>query len=78
MLNELDKLYTDFLAHGFDPARQEWQQRCNASGRHVTVSEAGTEVVGGIFAGIDEDGALLVQTSNGRIERVLSGDVTVI
>jgi biotin-(acetyl-CoA carboxylase) ligase len=31
-----------------------------------------------MFAGIDEDGALLLQTGEGRIERILSGDVRVI
>jgi BirA family biotin operon repressor/biotin-[acetyl-CoA-carboxylase] ligase len=78
MLNELDKLYADFLAFGFAPVREEWQQRCNANGRHVAVSDAGVKVVSGMFAGIDEDGALLVQTGEGGIERVLSGDVRVI
>lgn len=78
MLNELDRLYTDFLASGFAPVRQEWQQRCNANGRSVAVSDAGADVVSGMFAGIDEDGALLVQTGEGRIERILSGDVRVI
>jgi BirA family biotin operon repressor/biotin-[acetyl-CoA-carboxylase] ligase len=78
MLNELDKLYTDFLAFGFAPVRHEWQQRCNADGRQVAVSDAGADVVSGMFAGIDEDGALRVQTSEGGIERILSGDVRVI
>jgi BirA family biotin operon repressor/biotin-[acetyl-CoA-carboxylase] ligase len=78
ILNELDKLYTDFLASGFAPVRREWQQRCNANGRSVVVSDAGTGVVSGMFAGIDEDGALLVKIGEGRIERILSGDVRVI
>ena len=78
MLNELDKLYTDFLTFGFAPVREEWQQRCNAGGRHVAVSDAGVDVVSGMFKGIDEDGALLLQTGKGGIERILSGDVRVI
>lgn len=78
MLNELDKLYGDFLTFGFGPARQEWQQRCNANGRKVAVSDSGTDVARGMFAGIDEDGALLVKTATGGIERILSGDVKVI
>lgn len=78
LLNELDRLYADFLAHGFAPVREEWQTRCNARGREVVVSDAGAEVVRGVFGGIDADGALLVQRPDNRVERILSGDVKVI
>lgn len=78
MLNELDGLYADFVAHGFDPVREEWRSRCNARGREVVVSDAGSEVVRGMFNGIDGDGALLVRLPDGRIERILSGDVKVL
>ena len=78
MLNELDRLYADFTRHGFGPVRDEWQVRCNANGRELVVSDAGQEVVRGMFSGIDGDGALLVRLPDGRVERILSGDVRVI
>ena len=78
MLGELDRLYTDFLQHGFGPVRDEWQQRCNANGREVIVSDAGVDTVRGMFHGIDGDGALLVRFSDGMVERILSGDVRVV
>jgi BirA family biotin operon repressor/biotin-[acetyl-CoA-carboxylase] ligase len=78
MLNELDRLYAGFLADGFDPVRDEWQQRCNAHGREVSVSDGGSEIMSGTFAGIDGDGAMLVRLPGGTVERILSGDVRVI
>jgi BirA family biotin operon repressor/biotin-[acetyl-CoA-carboxylase] ligase len=78
MLGELDRLYTDFLHHGFGPVRDEWQQRCNANGREVVVSEADVETVRGMFHGIDGDGALLLRFPDGTVERILSGDVRVV
>jgi BirA family biotin operon repressor/biotin-[acetyl-CoA-carboxylase] ligase len=78
MLNELDRLYRDFLAHGFGPVREEWQRRCNASGRQVLVSDSGTECTGGCFIGIDSDGALLLRSEDGRVHRITCGDVRVI
>lgn len=75
MLNELDKLYADFLLHGFAPVREEWQKRCNANGRRVLVSDAGAERISGIFAGIDGDGALLLRSDDGTVERIVNGDV---
>ena len=78
MLNELDRLYTDFLAHGFGPVREEWLQRCNANGRQVLVSDSGTECTGGLFIGIDLDGALLLRSNDNILQRITCGDVRVI
>jgi BirA family biotin operon repressor/biotin-[acetyl-CoA-carboxylase] ligase len=78
MLNELDALYRDFLTHGFEPVRQEWQQRSLANGRTVAVTDGGQELLCGAFAGIDENGAMLVRLDNGTIERIYSGDVRVL
>lgn len=78
MLNELDRLYGDFLLYGFDPVRDEWQLRCNANGHEVSVSDGGAETLRGMFNGIDGDGAMLVRLPSGMVERILSGDVRVI
>lgn len=78
MLNELDRLYAEFLEHGFGPVREEWQQRCNASGRRVFVSDSGTECTSGRFIGIDSDGALLLRSDDDRLHRITCGDVRVI
>ena len=78
MLGELDRLYAGFLRHGFSQVREEWQQRCNARGREVVVSDGDLETVRGMFDGIDGDGALLVRLTDGSAERVLCGDVRVI
>jgi BirA family biotin operon repressor/biotin-[acetyl-CoA-carboxylase] ligase len=78
MLKELDRLYSDFLARGFGPVREEWQQRCNANGRQVIVSDSGSDCSGGMFAGIDVDGALLLRSEDMVLHRITCGDVRVI
>ena len=78
MLNELDRLYSDFLTHGFAPVREEWQQRCNARGRRILVTDSGTECTAGMFAGIESDGALLLQTDDGQLQRITCGDVRIL
>jgi BirA family biotin operon repressor/biotin-[acetyl-CoA-carboxylase] ligase len=78
MLNELDRLYADFRTHGFGPVREEWQRRCNAHGRELSISDGGSEIVRGMFAGIDGSGALLVRGTDGTISKILSGDVRVL
>ncbi len=78
MLNELDRLYGDFLAHGFGPVREEWQRRCNANGHKVFVSDSGTECTGGKFVGIDSDGAMLLRSEDNIVHRITCGDVRII
>lgn len=78
MLNELDTLYTEFLAHGFEPVRLEWQQRSLANNRQVEVTDGGQERLCGAFSGIDESGAMLVRLENGTTTRIYSGDVRVL
>ncbi len=78
MLRELDRLYVDFQQNGFGPVREEWQRRCNASGRQVIVSDSGTECTGGRFIGIDSDGAMLLRSDDDKLHRITCGDVRVI
>lgn len=77
LLQQLDKEYARFLQEGFGPVREEWAHYCNAFGREVQV-DLGLTRVQGPFAGIDQDGALLLRLPDGSHERILSGDVTVL
>ncbi len=60
-------------AEGFAPLRAAWLERAHGLGRPVEVRlEAGTEA--GVFAGIDDDGALALD-QGGRRRRIMAGDV---
>jgi BirA family biotin operon repressor/biotin-[acetyl-CoA-carboxylase] ligase len=78
LLNELDRLYDDFLKFGFGPVREEWQQRSTACGRQVHVIDSGTECTSGRCIGIDSDGALLLRSEDDVLFRITSGDVRII
>lgn len=77
LLTHLHAMYTDFKINGFDRIRHEWSCRCNAYGKKVRV-DSGAAVISGDFLGIDHDGAMLTRLENGNVERIMSGDVTVI
>jgi BirA family biotin operon repressor/biotin-[acetyl-CoA-carboxylase] ligase len=53
----------------------EWLDRLVTIGQPVTVS-AGSGKIEGTAVGVDPDGALLVRRSDGQLQRVLAGDVT--
>jgi len=77
LLEALDLLYGAYLEHGYGPVREEWLARCNFLGKQVRISFQDNESTGKA-KGIDEDGALLVELPDGKVERVLAGDVTIL
>jgi BirA family biotin operon repressor/biotin-[acetyl-CoA-carboxylase] ligase len=77
LLETLDTLYDSYLLNGYGPVREEWLARCNFLGRRIRVTFQDKELQG-TAEGIDEEGALLVRAPDGRLERVLAGDVTIL
>ena len=78
LLNHFELLYDEYLHKGFAPIRKAWQELSNAAGCRIEVTEGETQIACGMFAGIDDDGALLISGAGGRVERILSGDVRVL
>jgi BirA family transcriptional regulator, biotin operon repressor / biotin---[acetyl-CoA-carboxylase] ligase len=74
LLEHFDRLYAEFLRYGMEPVRQAWQELFTMLGKVVRV-ESGPASLKGMVAGIDEEGALLLQLPDGKIEKVLAGDV---
>jgi BirA family transcriptional regulator, biotin operon repressor / biotin---[acetyl-CoA-carboxylase] ligase len=77
LLEALDHLYSMFLENGYGPVREEWLGFCNSLDREVLVTFQDTGLRG-TARGIDDEGALLVERTDGSIERVLAGDVTIL
>jgi BirA family biotin operon repressor/biotin-[acetyl-CoA-carboxylase] ligase len=75
ILRELDRAYARIRASQFEFVADEWQEHCATLGRRVTI-HAGPRVLQGNAESLDDDGALLLRTEHGRLERVIGGDVT--
>lgn len=76
ILRELDRDYARLRAGRFEALAQEWQQQCATIGRRVVI-HIGPQRLEGHAEALDDDGALLLRTQHGRIERIVGGDVTV-
>jgi BirA family transcriptional regulator, biotin operon repressor / biotin---[acetyl-CoA-carboxylase] ligase len=74
LIRDLDRCYGILEEKGFGALAPAWERRFNLCGQRVRV-ETGNETITGIATGIDNGGALLVQTDSGRAERILAGDV---
>jgi len=75
ILCELDRTLERFAEAGFAPFRAAWLARHALQQRNVSVRSAGREVAAGRAIGVDDQGALLLQTPTG-IRRLLSGELT--
>src|SRR5262249_36055520 len=75
ILRELDSDY-DLICRGqFDAVADEWQQHCSTIGQNVSI-RAGERLIRGRAESLDADGALLLRTQHGLLERIIGGDVT--
>ena len=76
MMRELDHDYARVCGGLFPEVADEWEEHCTTLGRRIAV-KAGNHTVRGCAESLDDDGALLLRTEHGRIERILGGDVTI-
>jgi BirA family biotin operon repressor/biotin-[acetyl-CoA-carboxylase] ligase len=75
LLYELENLYEKAQTDGFVPILEEWKKYSVTLGQEVNVIGI-NETFAGKAVDIDDDGALLVETTAG-IRRVLAGDVSI-
>ncbi|HKI68198.1 MAG TPA: biotin--[acetyl-CoA-carboxylase] ligase, partial [Verrucomicrobiae bacterium] len=75
ILRELDRNYTLVCAGKFAEIADEWESHCSTLGRRVAV-QTGVRELRGRAESLAEDGALLLRTEYGHLERVVGGDVT--
>ena len=75
ILRSLDADYARIGRRQFSAIREEWRQLCSTLGHSVTI-RVGDRCLRGRAESLDEDGALLLRTEHGRLERVIGGDVT--
>ncbi|RIL06040.1 MAG: biotin--[acetyl-CoA-carboxylase] ligase [Proteobacteria bacterium] len=87
LYDTLEDVLDRHAAGGFDAVRPRFEARFRMRGKTVRVLDSaaggatngagGAPVVEGVAAGIDADGALLVERADGSRERVVAGDVTI-
>jgi len=75
ILRELDFDYARVCGGKFAQLADEWEASCATIGKNVSV-QMGSRLVCGCAESLDDDGALLVRTEHGHLERIIGGDVT--
>jgi BirA family biotin operon repressor/biotin-[acetyl-CoA-carboxylase] ligase len=74
LLLELERWYSIFFEEGSAIILNAWRDRAHIKGRQVKVTSFG-ETLAGIAIDVDSDGALILETEDGKQKRVMAGDV---
>jgi BirA family biotin operon repressor/biotin-[acetyl-CoA-carboxylase] ligase len=75
ILRHLEQWYKKLEQGRREEITRRWKELSSINGLTIEVTSLG-EVIRGTALDIDEDGALLVQTDNTTIKRVVAGDIT--
>lgn len=75
LLEEIDRLYRDFLKTGGTGLRSEWMKHSGIMNRHVLITDVDT-VTSGIVKDITDDGHLMLEDEQGSTHEILCGDVS--
>jgi len=76
LIRELDEVYHRVNSGAFARISDEWASRCSTLGERIRV-RSGDRTIRGTAEALDDEGALLLRTEHGRLERILGGDVTI-
>ncbi len=74
ILRELDADYERLRSGQFAAIADEWAEHSATIGQNVSI-QLGNRLIQGRAESLAEDGALLLRTEHGRLERILGGDV---
>jgi BirA family transcriptional regulator, biotin operon repressor / biotin---[acetyl-CoA-carboxylase] ligase len=75
ILRELDADYERVTSGGFSAVAEEWQEHCSTLGQLVVI-RSGDRQLRGRAEALGEEGALLVRSEHGHLERAVGGDLT--
>lgn len=73
-LGNIDRCYREFNDQGFSPIRRRWEAYSDLMNSRARIDQ-GNESLAGTVVGLDSDGALRLQLEDGRVERIMAGDV---
>ncbi|WNB93751.1 biotin--[acetyl-CoA-carboxylase] ligase [Bacillus sp. NEB1478] len=74
VLNEIEKLYNNYLQDGFKVIKLLWEARAFSLGKRITARSISGSITG-YAQGITEEGVLLLEDDNGVVHSIYSADI---
>ena len=74
IIKEFSRLYSHYNKKNYKKITDEWKRYSHTLGKKIMVKTTNKTYIGNA-AGIDEDCSLLLKLNNGRIKRIIEGDI---
>ncbi len=76
LLDEIERCEELMSDESFPRLVERWVESDDTLGRQISIATMGGHRLHGLAMNLDHDGALLLRTDDGRVQRVVAGDVT--
>lgn len=76
IMKNFEKLYTGYLIHGFKPVKLLWESYAISLNKTL-IARTLQGTIRGRAIGIDDEGVLLLETAEGKIEKIYSADIEI-
>lgn len=76
IFQQFEKLYEEYLQHGFKPIKLQWESYNISIGKYITAKTLSKEI-NGYATGITDEGVLLVEDDYGNIHEIYSADIDI-
>lgn len=73
LLGEFESLYLKFQKDGFSPILEEWRNMSATIGEWVKITTQARTIYGEAI-GVDSEGALVLETGEGKLEKIVAGN----
>lgn len=77
VLQSFETHYDRFMTAGFEPILEKWKAYADIIGRKIRVDMIGRSITGDVLE-VDRDGVLVIQDDEGKIHKIVSGDVNLL
>ncbi|WP_243290038.1 biotin--[acetyl-CoA-carboxylase] ligase [Bacillus sp. FJAT-47783] len=74
LLMNFEKLYHQYLEHGFKPIKLLWESYSISLNKMITARTLSGTIIGRAI-GINEEGVLLLETESGKVKQIYSADI---
>ena len=76
-LRQMECHYDEFMSTGFAPIVRRWKELSDIIGRQVAVNMIRKSHMG-VVVDVDNQGMLILEDKDGRLHRIISGDITIV
>lgn len=73
-LEEFEKIFKEFENKNYESVLKQWRQQSYSIGKYAHITEPFDTSFDGYIIGINKEGALIVETADGSLQKVISGE----